>query len=317
MFDIFFERANFAPQKFIMKHPILKNSALKLVVFFTGLSLVCGCRTVPQDSLASFSTGLTTAKSQSTDTFKIVNDLIADASIDYAAKQPTLTESSFAAGLDDASILVWEQALGELEQYAEYLQSLTSPALAKQFEDESINLSSELMAFGDHLGKSKAPEISPSLAAGFTELGQLIIRLKGQTAALKVLAESDSEIRHILFTMSDSIGYSCTNGMRGTVNAHWNQLLAAKKLEFISQSDISKRLAIAADFRDLMQRRATQDIVLVSLRQSLMNLAALHHALAHGESMDARTYGASIVEEMKHTKELSARFQEALGSKTK
>src|SRR5947207_2748753 len=157
-----------------------------------------GCKTVPSDVLTSFTSGITTARTQSQEAFNTVNELVADASLDYAAGQTNLVESSFAAGLDEESLAAWDEILEKLEKYAQHLQLLTSPDLAGSFDDEAVNLSGELKNFGQHLQGAglinKSPEISPAIATGFTKLGELIIRLRAEARARKVLADTDAEI---------------------------------------------------------------------------------------------------------------------------
>ena len=137
-----------------------------LALVFT-LAVSTGCKTIPQDSVAAFSSGINTARTQSQEAFAAVDQMVADTSLDFAASQPRLLESSFAAGLDDESLQAWDQILAKLEKYAQHLQAVTSPDVAKSFDDEAVNLSGELKGFGDHLQQagvvSKSPNIDPSI----------------------------------------------------------------------------------------------------------------------------------------------------------
>jgi hypothetical protein len=286
------------------------------LMVLAGLVLLAGCTTVPPGGVTSFSTGLTAAHQQSAESFQAVNQLIADASLDYAASQPRLLEESFAAGLDEESLQRWSQVFEKLEHYAQHLQALTSPDVTKSFETEAVALSSELKAFGQHLQDAglvqKVPELTPAIATGFTELGNLIIRFHSQAEALKALRLADPQVGIIFRTMADSIGATRTNGVRGTVFTHWTQNLAEKKAAFLTASDTSAKRQIASDFRDLLERRTTQDLVLVSLRRSLLQLADLHHALAQGERWTAQTASAAIADEVKRTRALYDRLKEQL-----
>ncbi|HXT40418.1 MAG TPA: hypothetical protein VN887_10380 [Candidatus Angelobacter sp.] len=278
--------------------------------------VLTGCKTVPADTLTSFTSGITSARTQSQEAFNAVNELVADASLDYAASQTNLVESSFTAGLDEESLAAWDQVLEKLEKYAQHLQLLTSPDLAKSFDDEAVNLSAELNNFGQHLQGSglinKSPQISPAIATGFTKLGELIVRLRAQTRARKVLVATDAEIGRIFRTMADSVGTSRTNEIRGTVTAHWTQFLAEKKVAFRNQPDLAGKRQIAADFLQLLERRVAQDLVLLSLRRSLLQLAELHHALAQGERWTAQSAAAAIADEIKRTRDLNDRFKDKL-----
>jgi len=113
-----------------------------------------------------------------------------------------------------------------------------------------------------------------------------------------VLADTDAEIGRILRTMAGSVGTSRTNGIRGTVMSHWTQFLGEKKVAFRTQSDQSGKRQVAADFRKLMERRSAQDLVLLSLRRSLLELADLHHALAQGERLSAQSAAGAIADEI-------------------
>jgi hypothetical protein len=269
---------------------------------------------VPSDSVATFSSAVTAEKSHSMEAFTAVNQLMADASLDYAAKQPTLSEANFTAGLDQNGLQVWEEAFEKLERYAQHLQTLTSPELSKDFEDQSVNLAGDLQAFGDRLQKegaiSQAPKFDPTLAAGFTELGSLVIRLKAQSDAKRVLIGADPHIREVLLGMAGSIGGSTAEGVRGTVKTHWNMLLAEKKLDFLEAQDLAKRREVAAAFQSLLLKRAAEDSALLSLHDSLISLADLHHALATGEAWSARKTLDVLSDEMTRTTELKASFQQ-------
>ena len=181
-----------------------------------------------------------------------------------------------------------------------------------------MNLSGELKDFGQHLQQAglanTSPQFNPAIATGFTKLGELIIRFHAQTRARQVMADTDAEIARIFRTMADSVGASRTNGIRGTVTSHWTQRLAEKTGAFLSAPDQAAKRQIAADYRDVLQRRSAQDLVLLSLRRSLLQLADLHHALAQGERWTAQSAGAAIADEISRTRELAERFKEKLKS---
>ncbi len=277
-----------------------------------GLLVSAGCRTTPPDSVAAFSSGVTAARTQSQEAFSAVNDLVADASVDYAAAQPRLLESSFAAGLDATSLEAWDQVLAKLESYARHLQALTSPELSKAFEDATVNLGHELNDFGQHLQQTgltgKAPELNPGLATDFTELASLFIRFHAQARAREVLGKTDAEVGRICRSLADSLGATQTNALRGTVNAHWTQRLAEQKAAFLTATNTADKRAVAAAFRKLLQNQTAQDLVLLSLRRSLLQLADLHHALAQGDRLSAQSAANAIANEVQHTRDLYDRF---------
>lgn len=277
-----------------------------------GLLVLTGCRTAPPDSIAAFSGGVTAARTQSQEAFSAVNELVADASVDYAASQPRLMESSFAAGLDADSLQAWDQVLEKLETYARHLQALSSPQLAKPFEDATVSLSGELKDFGQHLQQAglanKSPQISPGLATDFTELADILIRLHARARVRDALQKTDAEVGRICRRLADCLGDTRTNGLRGTVNAHWNQQLAEQKAAFLNKTDFAGRRAVAAVFRKELQNQTAQDLILLSLRRSLLQLADLHHALAQGTPLTAQSAAAAIAAEVEHTRDLYNRF---------
>jgi len=281
-----------------------------------ALATLTGCRTVPSSSLSAFAGGINAVRTQSQEAFAVVNELAADASVEYAAKQPHLTQASFTAGLDIEGLQAWDEILQKTEDYAQHLQALTSPERARQFGDEAVNLSAELKDFGQHLAQggliTKSPSFSPGIATGFTELGELVITFQAQSHARSALTKADPAIAHIFRSMADSVGAATTNGIRGTVHAHWDQRLADDKAAFLSAPDLDTKRKIASEFRDLLQRRSNQDLALVSLRRSLLQLADLHHALAQGENWTAQSAVSAIQTEIQYTRDLNARFTEAL-----
>ena len=279
-----------------------------------ALSLLTGCRTISSDSLTAFTSGVGTARTISQETFSAVKQMVAEASLEYAVQQPRLTEASFAAGLDDESLAAWDQILANLERYAQHLQVLTSPDIPRQFGDAAVNLGSSFKDFGVHLQEAglinKSPSINPGIAAGFTELGELLLHYQAERRAQKALAAADPEIARIMRALADSVGNSLTNGIRGTVHAHWDQRLAEEKTAFMGAAEADKKRQAASDFRDMLQRRSAQDLVLLSLRRSLLQLADLHHALALGDRWNAQSAAAAINAELQQTRDLNRRFQE-------
>jgi hypothetical protein len=278
------------------------------------LLVACGCRTVPNENVATFASAVTAEKSHSHDVFATVDELIAAASLDYAATQPTLTEANFTSGLSQNGLQLWEEAFEKLERYGQHLQTLTSPELAKGFEDESVQLAGQLQAFGEKLHNeglaTQAPKFNPTIAAGFAELGSLFIRLKAQSDARRILEAADPHVRSLLLEMAASIGGSTAEGVRGTVKTHWNTLLAQQKQEFLEATSTSDKKTVAAAFLETLEKRAAQDMALISLRRALLALADLHHALVRGEAWTARKSMEALSQEMTRTEQISIRMRE-------
>lgn len=300
------------------------------------LALATGCKTIPLSSVQSFSTGVTSAQTQSGETFAAVNDLIAADQLEDAAHATNLTEKLFVVVLDPKSLAVWDETFAKLEAYSLHMQALISPDLTKDFVAESENLGVELQTFGKRLQEEKivatAPEIPPGVATAFTEVGSLLIRYKAQHDALRIAAAASPSINGALQTMAESIGDTARHGIRGTVQAHWEGRLADTQEKFkIADEKMQKTIAadptskqsiladglaakkpIAEEFLTQMQTRDTQDALLAALRRSLLNLANLHSALAKGSDVDSRRFAQMIADEVKAARNIYSDFKTKL-----
>jgi hypothetical protein len=260
-----------------------------------------------------FASAVTTERAHSQQVFAAVDDLVAESAVDYAAAQPTLSEANFVSGLDQNGLQLWDAAFASLEQYAQHVAALASPDLSKDLEEESVRLGGELQSLGSKLQReginSEAPRFNPTLAAGITELGSLIIRLKAQADTRRATQEGDPYVRKVFLEMAASIGDSSAEGVRGTVKTHWNTLLAQKKAEFLEAKNASERREIAASFQTMLKRRTAQDSILASLHQSLTTLADLHHALAKADAVSVHRFLDTLVGEMNRTTQLKQQFQ--------
>lgn len=274
--------------------------------------LWAGCRTVPPAGVASFSTGVSAAKGQTSLAFQAATDLTSDAIIDFAASQPTLVDTNFLPVLDPASLAVWDNVFAALQKYARNLTLLTSPDLTKDYENGVVNLAAEVKQLGGDLKTqnmiSEAPSLSPSLSAAFTELGELLFRAKAQHDAKAVLSQTDPTIKAIFTAMANAIGSSQTSDLRGTVHAHWAQRKAALKVSFLEARTPAERRTIAAQYASLMNGQITQDLALASLQRSFLALADAHHSLAQGSYPGAAAAIAAVEQEVQNTQNLLNRF---------
>ena len=185
-------------------------TSLRLVTlaFLAGL-LLTGCASIPSADVQTFSTGVSTAKSQTDTAFQAVTDLTSESIIDYAAAQPTLKDADFLPVLDPQAIATWDNVFSGLAKYAQNLVLLTSPNLTKDYQDAVVNLATEVKQVGSDLKSqpliADSPSSSPSLAAAFTELGSLLLRAKGQHDAKVILLQSDPTVRVIFTTMAETL----------------------------------------------------------------------------------------------------------------
>ena len=320
----------------------MKTNSIKLKTFFGLAFLVSvivwtsGCKTMPSEALTSFAPGVTSAKTQSEETFQAINELIAEDQLEDAAHATNLSEHLFYEVLDAQSLKVWDDTLAKLETYSLHLQALTSPDLTKNFVAESENLGANLQAFGQSLQAhglvETAPVISPGVAAAFTEVGNLLIRAKAQRDAIKIAQAADASICRAFQSMADSLGDTAEHGLRTTVRDHWQGRLAEPKKQFrLAEEAMQKAIAdnpadkqkfmadavaakkiIAASFLELIQKQKAEDELLAALRRSLLNLANLHSALAKGSAVDARALSQIITGEVKASRDIYAKFASTL-----
>jgi hypothetical protein len=291
---------------------------------------------MPSDSLQSFSSGVTSAKTQSEDVFRAVNDMIAVDQLEDAAHATNLSESLFLDVLDDKSLAVWGDTLAKLEAYSLHLQTLTSPELTKDFVAQSEQLGSDLQAFGQGLKDrqviDKAPSIPPGVATAFTEVGSLLIRYKAERDAMRIATAADPWIQTAFQGMAAAIGETPEHGIRGTVRAHWQGRLAEPKKEFklaeekaqkavgenpsgkqqIMADAATEKKAIAENFLKLMQTEDAEDALLAALRRSMLSLASLHSSMVRGATLDARQFAQIISDEAKASREIYSQFQAKL-----
>jgi hypothetical protein len=274
--------------------------------------LLVGCKTIQPGGVADFAAGISAAKGQTSLAFQGVTDLTSESIIDFAATQPTLIDTNFLPVLDPESLAVWDQVFTALQRYAQNLAVLTSPDLAKDYEDGVVNLAAEVTQVGADLKSQKmisaVPSLSPSLAAAFTELGGLLIRAKGQHDAKAVLSDTDPAIKSIFTTMADAIGASQKHNLRGTVHANWEQRKARLKGGFLEATTPAERRAIAAKYASLLNGQTTQDLALGSLQRSFLALADAHHALAQGSRPGVMAAISAVELEVQNTQNLINRF---------
>jgi hypothetical protein len=295
------------------------NESFKASRLITTLALwaapfLFGCASIQNSGVQTFSSGISSAKSQTDLAFQAVTDLTSQSIIEYAAAQPKLSDANFLPVLNPASIAIWDSVFAALQKYSQSLVLLTSPTLTKDFEDSAVGLATEVKQAGDDLKSQKVISqplpSSPSIAAAFTELGDLLLRLKAQHDVKAALLKADPAVRQILNAMADAIGTSSTNQLRGTVRANWEQRKAEQKAAFV-EAKPADRTVIATKYATLLNSETTQDLALASLRRSLLALADAHHALANNQSTSVATAVATVEQEIQNTLTLAGRFQAA------
>ena len=110
------------------------NGGRTLVLPALASLLLAGCTSLPPAQVESFSTGVSATKNQTTLAFQGVTDLTSQAIIDYAAAQPTLTDTNFMPVLPPDAVAAWGTTFGALQTYSQnlvLLRPLTSRRATK------------------------------------------------------------------------------------------------------------------------------------------------------------------------------------------
>jgi len=279
-----------------------------------GLLAVTGCTTIDPASAQAFSTGVTAARAQTRTAFDTMSALSREAAIDYAITQNHLSEEALVSVPSRAAVDAWSDALAPFEQYAQHLAIVVSSTAAKDVEDSMAKLVQQFNATSDNLEKKAGidgtGQISPGLATALTEVASYLSRLHAQNDAVRTAAVADPQIRRAFIAFADAIGESPRSaGLRGTAWAAWAQFIGKVKLQYLETGDRDRRRALAQEFISLLGKRDAQDETLASLRQTFLSLADAHSALAKGNAADLRGAVSLIAEELKHARELQARFK--------
>ena len=274
--------------------------------------LVTGCTTVSPPRVTEFGQGVDKVKVQFDTAFTTINAMITEDEIDSAITAPTLTEEEVGVVLKGEDIAKWDAATSEIDQYVTNLGTLLSPDRPNDFSKALVDLGTEV--------KSLDPNLlpSPGVAAGFAELGRILIESKAQTDALRIARATDPAMQQIFTEMATAIGDDHSKGLRGTVYQHWILRMAIQRQAFLTANDKPDvRRTIVMSFIALRDQRDAQDLQLASLHQSLMDLAAAHAALARGSDTDLATALAMIQQELTVTRTLYDQFNALEPTNTK
>lgn len=278
--------------------------AIAGTVQIAAVLLAVGCTTVQPARVTEFGQGVDKVKLQVDTTFTTVNQIVTQDEIDRAVGRPTLTEDDVAVVLKRDAIAKWDRAFEEVDAYVAKLSSLLSPDQPQNFDKALGELGTEM--------KTLAPQAVPSagVATGFAELGRLLIEAKAQRDARRIASETDPALKTIFTEMAEVVGPDHTKGIRSTVWEHWMTRMAAQQVAFLTAKDKpDARRAIINAFIALRDNRDAQDLALGSLRQSLLDLASAHEALARGSDTDLAAAITMIQQEVEATRSLNEQFK--------
>lgn len=299
-----------------MKYSIKKYLGVCLLIVLA----VTGCTSLQPAHITTFSTGVTTAKNQTSLAFQGITDLTNDAIIDYAVKQKTLKEEYFFSVLDPAAVATYDRVFASLEKYCQCLIAMTSPDLTKDFKDASVQLANDIKTTGEKLEEekliSKTPQINPTLATAFTKIAEVLLRAVAQSEARRIMVQTDPYIRQIYGTLADSVigtSHSQPGALRNTVFENWNNRKSETAVAFLVTKGPPENLVegrrLALQYASQIEAQYAQDMVLSSLRRSYLALADAHHSIAQGQDVSAAAAVSIVIDEIKDTKALYERFK--------
>ena len=287
-------------------------------------SLVCslavilsGCKTVNTTGASNFATSVSTVKIQADDALNAATVLTRNAGITYVSTLPTLNESEFSETPTADTVAAWDNTLAALESYALNLAALTSPNSAGSFDVAATNLFNQCAETARDLNSnalSSSPTVNAGLAAGFTELGTLIIEAKAEAKARKIASATDPKISEILNLMANEIGEDHVSPcLRTTIYREWNTEAGNLVSGFLAaKASQTTKASIAQQYATILNERDAQDASLLALRRSLLALADAHHALAQGNTTSIQSTLAIVLNDLQQTQNLYNQFSSDL-----
>src|SRR5579862_5751099 len=181
---------------------------------------LASCTSIESPRVIQFRVGVDAARQQTATAFAAVNAVATNDEIDRAATQNSLSEDAVPVVLAASDTAAWDQAFANIDAYAQALEALLSPNVSKDFEDS-------LVALGQQLQAVQKPVPGP-VAAGFTELGRVVIQSKAQRNARKFAQQADPAIRNVFTLMAGAVP-----SLQSTVKAHWDNQMGSQIVAFL------------------------------------------------------------------------------------
>jgi hypothetical protein len=293
----------------------------------------CAPRVVRSDDALKFGQGVAAVRAQTLAAFGEINDLTTHTSIERAVARPTLRDSDLPVVLGPAQVQQWENALGEIEAYANHLVALLSTEAPGSLDASAVALANRLK----ETRPSAVPD--PGVAAAFAGVGRVLLAQQVQHDARKIARAADADVRAVLLGLAEVIGEGAADldagaedvatdspattrraparrgaradetsrTLRGTVAANYRLQLDELRVSFLEPNADKRRIVL--DYIRLRDRRDAHDYALASLRGSLRSLADAHTALAAGGPAGLDSILAGIRQELKSTRDLFDRLK--------
>ncbi len=245
------------------------------------LTLASGCVTAPdRDAIPPFRAGAAAANQQSQTSFGEINTFLRQQQIERAARLPALNEQAFFSPLASEDVARWSRAFGLIDAYAAALEKLLDPARRADTE-------TALSELGARIGDVRDDQVPPGIAAGFVQLGGLLVQMKAEKDAMAAIRKADPAVQDVFSAMMAAIGESPSDGVRGTVGSSWTVVLGQIQIDFLGAQGVQAKREVAARYVATLDQRDAQDTSLASLRRSFGLLAASHRELAAGRAPSA------------------------------
>jgi hypothetical protein len=238
---------------------------------------LAGCATTApvREEIPPFRQGVATANQQTAAAFADINTFLRAQQVDRAVSQPTLNESMFVEALPASDTAKWSRAFALIDAYAARLEQLLDPQRRASAE-------TELSSLGEAIGRLDGEQLPAGVAAGFIQLGGLLVQLRADKDALASIRAADPGIQQVFAQMMAAIGSGPSDAIRGTVRTSWQQILGGISVAFLSASGPDAKRSVVLRYVDTLDQRDSQDRSLAALRSSIGLLASAHSELAAG-----------------------------------
>jgi hypothetical protein len=277
--------------------------AVPIMIIWFALAALCGCAGPTQKSVSDWHDAVVAVRDQSGTTFRGVNDLVRGAEIRRAPTLSQLRESDFQPGLDAQSIAAWNSALDSLIAYSAALSSLLNPELATGLGDSTKSLG-EAIATSSH---SAVLDKQPGLASAVGKLGAKLVSLTAGQNAKTIMAQTNGAVNDVLDHMARMINDESggqVSGIYPTVHTNGTKKADDVRGEFLKAKTPEEKRDVATRYVAALEERDAADAALLSLRASILELAAAHSRAAAGGPMDTSALIANIREQTAFFKEV-------------
>lgn len=268
---------------------------------------LAGCASVNPAATTTFSTAVAAARGQTQTAFASVQEITRTTAIDRAVEQAQLTPDVFEIVPSPQVVEGWNAVMDGVERYAQHLAALAGGGDPTPLDTAVGELAKELKV----TSIQHAPKVNASLGAAVAAFADALLKARAQRQVAAAAAATDPEIRRVFTVLADRIGADDTTGLRGSSKENWDQCLGDLNLSFRGAPKELRRSIVVA-YAKLLAEREACEVQLAQLRRTYLALADAHTALARGNDADVRTVVEFLSAELKHARDLQARYTKTL-----